>query len=733
MHISSIARKLTLVTTIAWALTGSAAPAADWPEWRGPNRDGRSAEKNLPSKWSPKGENLAWKVPYGGRSTPIVMGDRIYLLNPSGSGETLQERLTCFDAESGKVLWEYKYNVFLSDVPPHRVAWSSPAGDPETGNVYVFGVGGSLIGFSRDGKVLWDRSLGEEFGLVTTHGGRTVSPVVDGDLVIVSGITSGWGDQARAAHRFMAFDKRTGKTVYVSTPGGRPFDTTYSPPIIADVNGTRLLIAGGGDGTMHAIKVQTGEPAWKYVVSKRGLNTGAVMNGNVAIVTHSEENLDTSEMGLIAAIDASVKGDIKKENVKWEKTGWQGGFSSPIVEGDRIFQVDNGGNLYAFDSVSGKSLWHINVGTVQKASAVLADGKIYVGSETGKFFIVRPHSDKAEIVYSIDLNEGKPSDASPEQIIASVAVADGRVYLVSNEAMYAIGKRTPSPPSTPATKKLEAGQGPAAFVLVVPTELTAKPGEKLSFEARGFDAQGRPLGVQKATWAVEQMGGNVDESGSYTAPQGAAAGLVKATVGGVSGTARVRVIPPLPWSENFDAIAAKTPPKHWINATGKTEVREVDGNKVLVKLADNPFTKRARIFLGPTDLSNYTVEVDARAIEKRRQMGDAGVVAQRYQLTLYGNHQRLELQPWQPETTRTVAVPFPWKADTWYHIKLRVEPAGDGKVKALGKAWPTGEPEPEKWSIERIDPISNLHGSPGLYADATFEVFFDNLKVTANQ
>ncbi|MBI3280866.1 MAG: PQQ-binding-like beta-propeller repeat protein, partial [Acidobacteria bacterium] len=235
-------------------LCAGVAFAGDWADWRGPRRDGTSPEKNLPQKWSPKGENLAWRVPYGGRSAPIVMGNRVYLLNPAGQGERLQERLMCLDGDSGKVLWEYKYNVFQSDVPPHRAAWSSPAGDPETGNVYIFGVGGSLMGFSRDGKKLWERSLGEEFGLVTTHGGRTVSPVVEEDLVVVSGITTGWGNQSAAQHRFMAFDKRTGQTVYVSTPGGRPFDTTYAPPVIADINGVRTLIAGGGDGCMHAIK-----------------------------------------------------------------------------------------------------------------------------------------------------------------------------------------------------------------------------------------------------------------------------------------------------------------------------------------------------------------------------------------------------------------------------------------------------------------------------------------------
>lgn len=250
-----------------------AAPARDWPEWRGPARDGISAEKNLPAKWSPAGENLLWKAPYGSRSAPIVLGDHVYLQNWAGKGETLQERVMCFHADTGKVLWEHKFNVYLSDVPAHRVGWASPVGDPATGNVYAYGVGGNLLGLSKDGKLLWERSLGEDFGLVTTHGGRTVSPIIDGDLVIVSGVTSGWGANARASHRFLAFDKRTGETIWFSNPGGRPYDTTYSPPVIADVNGTRLLIAGGGDGAVHAIKAQTGEPVWRFEMAKRGVNT----------------------------------------------------------------------------------------------------------------------------------------------------------------------------------------------------------------------------------------------------------------------------------------------------------------------------------------------------------------------------------------------------------------------------------------------------------------------------
>ncbi|MGH9904888.1 MAG: PQQ-binding-like beta-propeller repeat protein, partial [Pyrinomonadaceae bacterium] len=250
------------------------AAANDWAEWRGPARDGVSKEKNLPVAWSLEGENLAWKAPYGGRSTPIVMGDRVFIQNAVGKGEMLQERVLALDANTGKLVWEHRFNIYLSDVPPHRVGWASPVGDPATGNVYAFGVGGTLLGLTRDGKVLWERSLGEDFGLLTTHGGRTVSPIVDGDVVIVSGVTFMWGQHGRGAHRFMAFDKKTGETMWVSAPGGRPYDTTYAPPIIANVNGLRLLIQGASDGVVHAIKAQTGEPVWKYEISKRGLNTG---------------------------------------------------------------------------------------------------------------------------------------------------------------------------------------------------------------------------------------------------------------------------------------------------------------------------------------------------------------------------------------------------------------------------------------------------------------------------
>ncbi|MBC8030540.1 MAG: PQQ-like beta-propeller repeat protein [Pyrinomonadaceae bacterium] len=718
------------------ALSASAMPstlASDWAEWRGPARDGVSLEKGLPTKWSPAGDNLAWKVPYGGRSAPIVMGNRVYLQNTAGKGELEQERIMCFDADNGKLLWEHRFNVYLSDVPAHRVGWASPVGDPSSGNVYVFGSGGTLLAITREGKVLWERSLGEDFGLLTTHGGRTVSPIIDGDLVIVSGVTFQWGQHGRGAHRFMAFDKKTGETVYLSAPGGRPYDTTYAPPIIANINGTRLLIQGASDGVTHAIKPQTGEPVWKYEISKRGLNTGVVVHGTTAILTHSEENLDSSEMGMMVAVDAGSKGEIKKEQTKWSVYGWQGGFSSPVIDGNRLYHVDNGANIAAFDVATGKQMWLQNLGTIQKASPVLADGKLYLGTENGKFFILEPSATGAKIVDEDQLG----TSALPETIIASVAVSNGRVFLVSDTSLYAIGKK--SNPATPQPPPMIPPPDPnraASHVQVVPTELILKPGSKVNFRVRLFDAQGNFIREDpSATWSLDQLKGTI-ANGQFTAASEAIAqaGLVKATVGGITGAAGVRVFPPLPWSENFEALAVNTIAPTWVNATLKFTVREVDGNKVFVKTTEgSSLLSRARAYFGPSDLLNYTVEGDVFATVKRRQQGDAGLIAQRYVLALYGNSQKLHLEPWQPETARTVTIPFAWKPDTWYRLKLQVENLPDGTVRARGKVWLATETEPADWMIERIDPIPNRQGAPGIFGNGLAEIYFDNLKVYSNK
>src|SRR5580692_4704905 len=668
----------------------------DWPDQRGPNRDGVSQEKNLPEKWSLAGDNLLWRVPYGGRSAPVIMGNHLYVQNPAGRGAEEQERVMCLDPETGKVIWEYKFNVFQSDAPAHRVGWASPAVDPETGNVYAFGVAATVVALSKDGKKLWDRSVGEEFGAFTTHGGRTMSPLIDGDLVIVSSPISSWGTMANRAHRFIAMNKRTGDIVWIANPGGRPYDTAYGAPMIATIAGQRLLICGIGDGGVYAMKPQTGEKVWGIVIAKRGINTGVAVMGNNVIISHGDENLDSNEMGMVAAIDGSQKGEIK--TFKWKFEGFLGGFSSPIVDGDRVYQIENGSKMIAFDVVTGKELWKHQLGTVQKAPPVLADGKLYVGTESGKFFILRPHADRVETLSEVDLPISKYSccseEGAPEQVLAGAAVSHGRVFFVSSDAVYAIGPKRAKPLSGWAVDQpAEKGEGAPAYVQVIPTEMVLKSAQTVKMHARLFDDKGRFLREENPTWSLDGLKGSVSD-GTLTAGD-ESAGVIKATVGGLTGEARARIVHPLPWTETFEEYKDGDVPPAWINAVaGHFKVVTLDGSKVLQKAPDGTLFKRIRMFIGPTDWSNYTFEADAQVGEKRRQMGDVGLTVQRYSLILYGNEQKLKIEPWEPEIQRSAAVPFEWKKDTWYRLKLRVENMPGGKVHVSGKVWPTGTAEP---------------------------------------
>jgi outer membrane protein assembly factor BamB len=713
----------------------------DWPESRGPHRDGTSDEKGLIEKWALNGENFLWRAPYGGRSAPVVMGNRVYVQNPSGLGEAMQERVMALDADTGRVVWEYKFNVFQSDVPPHRVGWASPAADPETGNIYIMGVGATVTALNKDGKLLWDRSIGEEFSAFTTHGGRTTSPLIDGDLVIVSAAISSWGAGSARQHRFVALDKRTGDIVWVASPGGRPYDTNYAAPLVATINGTRLLVSGSGDGGIYAMKAQTGEKVWGFIAAKRAINTGVVVSGNTVIVSHGDENLDVNELGMIAALDGSQTGEIK--TTKWAFKGDQFGFSSPVIDGSRVYQAENGSRLKAFALETGKLLWTQTLGTVQKAPLVLADGKLYVGTESGKFFIVRPFPDHGEVLSSVELPLSKDDNAGqsaglPEPVFAGAAVSRGRIFFVSTGGVYAIGPKTAKRTTGMAVDEPAiAGAGAPAWLQVSPTELVLKPGQTVKLRARAFDVKGRPLAPMAGTiWSLGGLKGTITPDGTFTADPATPeqAGTIKATAASLSGEARARIARVPPWTETFDGFADGAVPPGWVSVTtGRMAVGTLDGQKVLVKAPDETIFKRFRAFVGPVEMSNYTVEADVRGTTRRRQMSNMGVTAQRYSLVIYGNAQEIKIEPWEPEIHRSAVKAFEWKPDAWYHLKLRVENMPDGKVRARGKAWPVGQPEPEAWTIEKIDPIGNHKGAPGFFVDAEFGAYIDNIKVTSNQ
>jgi hypothetical protein len=273
-------------------------------------------------------------------------------------------------------------------------------------------------------------------------------------------------------------------------------------------------------------------------------------------------------------------------------------------------------------------------------------------------------------------------------------------------------------------------------VQVFPYEALLTPGQTVALTAKLYDAKGNFIGQEPAAqWSVDQVSGAVDAKGVYTAAkQGMSAGFVKATVGAISGTARVRVIEAPPWTFDFENAAGETPPAWWVGAPGKVVQRTVEGvGKVLVRPRDDTVGRRAKVFFGQPTLAGFTVEAEVRGREQRRQRGDVGLINGRYGLVLFGNGQKLELHPWQAADEMTMRVPFTWDADKWYRMKLRVDHQKDGTARVRGKVWDAGGPEPEAWTIEKIDRIPHHVGSPGIYADGISDVYFDNVKVYRNQ
>ena len=153
----------------------ASAAVKGWLAWRGPNQNGTSPEKSLPTSIDPK--RPLWTADFPGQSAPVIANGKLYIMGYLGEGAELQEGVRCYDAESGKLLWEKRYTDFLSDTIYLRYATSSPAVDPETGNVYMLGTQGMLKAFTADGKELWGYSMMEQFGRLTFPNSRTASPV----------------------------------------------------------------------------------------------------------------------------------------------------------------------------------------------------------------------------------------------------------------------------------------------------------------------------------------------------------------------------------------------------------------------------------------------------------------------------------------------------------------------------------------------------------------------------
>lgn len=284
-----------------------------------------------------------------------------------------------------------------------------------------------------------------------------------------------------------------------------------------------------------------------------------------------------------------------------------------------------------------------------------------------------------------------------------------------------------------------------------------RPGQVETFEIRGLNADGNLVKkFEQAAWEAfvpptakvkAALDATFGSDGKLTAKEGAkqSAGSFKATVQGLSGTIRGRLVPAPPYTQDFEAfnitedntfepgVKFAYPPLPWIGFRFKWEVRELDGNKVLAKTLDNNLFQRAIGFIGQPDMANYTLQADVMTAKHKRSMSVVGVINQRYIISLDGNKQILEIV--SNHDLFKASCPFEMKANTWYILRTRVDLSADGSGTIWAKAWEKGSAEPAEWTFGAKHAKANTQGSPGLYGFALqnmARVYIDNVVVTPN-
>ena len=864
-----------ILALLCAACVSSLVPAADWPFWRGPNMDGISPETNLPESWDPSAEgeagNILWKTPANCRSTPILLNNRLYYTardkeeTPSQEGE----KVVCLDAKTGKMLWETRFSVYLSDVPVERVGWSSVVGDRETGDVFALGVCGLFQCLDgRTGAVKWSHSMHEEYGLLSTYGGRTNFPIVHEDRVIISAVFVNFGEYSQPTHRFMAFDKRNGLPVWFTGTRVRPEDTTYSSPVLTTVKGELQMIFGSGDGALWAFQPRTGKPLWNYYCSIHGLNHTPLVSGGNIYSGVGEELLDDKGLadsltGALYCLDPSKAKpgdlDLKKAGGElWKVKEWTVSRSSPVMIGNRLYVATDNGKLFVVNAETGEKIAEKPLGRMMRASLLYADGKIWANEVNGNCYVLKPTEDGVEVLHKFRLPTGEDCHGSP-------IAANGCVYMPTTAAIYCVGKKDNEAYAEVAPSLLEETpreeDNTPTQLQIVPVESLLRPGSKQAFGFRLYNAKGQYLrnaGPEEVKVTLTGPG-KLTERNEYEIGMEATEHtpvIVNAAMGELTAKARVRVVPELKWSFDFDkgkvpatwvgaayrhivldwdlltklkaqdpqaallyiylqsgitnsppppkdappgpvtlTVDDSTPQQQWTallrfvnlanselkpktkedaearlgaslkllvdekvlgtvewstwdRSTGEGDAKVAEprlkvtkgdrpptGNGVMCKITTIPKGQRSQAWFGHTDLHDYTIQADVQAFEKDGKLPDIGLTNQRYTLVMMGQSQVLQFRTWAAQPDRLkIEVPFAVEPYVWYTMKFR-NSVVEGQAVFQGKVWKKGEAEPAEWTISGEDAaaVSNLSGSPGLFADAkNAEVFYDNLTVTPN-
>jgi uncharacterized Ntn-hydrolase superfamily protein len=437
-------RHLLRFTSLLFFVAAGAAVASDWTQFRGPNGQGISSEKDLPVEWSDT-KNVVWKIklPGAGTSSPVTVGDRVFVTCYSGYAQEvkdpgdmkdLKRHLLCVDRNKGTILWAKIFDPLLpehnykGEGAYHGYASSTPISDGERLYV-VFGKSGVYC-FDLDGKELWHVSVGKN-----VHGnwGSGASPILYKNLLIVNAsIESGsivaldkmsgmevW--RATAA----SLDKKTGKETWKQTNISSAWDT----PIIvkADNNQAELVIST--EPRLRSFDPDTGKELWNSDGVHRYICPSVVAHDGIIYAIGGGHTT--------LAVKAGGRGDVTKTHTVWLEKLPTSNVSSPIYHDGHLYWVNSDGNAVVFcqDAKTGKVVYkqELKKSGLIWASPVLADGKLYYVSQKNGTYVIA-----AKPKFELLAHNKFDDDKSRTQ--GSIAVSNGQLFLRSDQYLYCIGK-----------------------------------------------------------------------------------------------------------------------------------------------------------------------------------------------------------------------------------------------------------------------------------------------------
>jgi outer membrane protein assembly factor BamB len=415
-----------LLFPLGHGLFGPEAGAADWLQFRGPGGLGQAADKDLPVTWSAT-ENLVWKTPLpgAGASSPITVGNRIFLTCYSGYGlpdgnagdmSALKRHLVCLERGSGKQVWvkdvaaQGQENPYQSFQALHGYASSTPVSDGK--HVFVFFGKAGVFAFDLDGKQLWHASVGER----THNWGSGTSPVLHQDLVIVNASVESGG--------LVALNKADGKVAWRN----QGMSSSWNTPLLLQAGGRDELVVNV-HGRVLAYDPQTGKSLWTCEGFPDYVCPSIIAHEGVVYVIGARSNS-------ALAVRAGGSGNVSDSHVLW-RLNKGSNVSSPVYhDGHLYWASESRGIFYCVDAKEGKLIYEERLRPAPDriyASPVAADGKIYLVSRTKGTFVFDA-SPTFKLLAHNTLDDASVFNASP-------AVVDGQLLLRSDKALYCIGKK----------------------------------------------------------------------------------------------------------------------------------------------------------------------------------------------------------------------------------------------------------------------------------------------------